>query len=116
MAAGYTPSSEVDDDPIDVIQGRNVWSPANYNNDYAGRITFRKALINSANVATVRVSQAVGIPRIIDVAHRNGIVSQLPNVPSMALGSLEVTPIELVTAFARSCLLPTLLRGRLIAA
>jgi penicillin-binding protein 1A len=100
MAAGYTPSSEVDDDPIDVIQGRNVWSPANYNDDYSGRITFRKALIKSANAATVRVSQAVGIPRIIDVAHRNGIVSQLPNVPSMALGTAEVTPIELVTAYA----------------
>jgi 1A family penicillin-binding protein len=100
MAAGYTPSSEVDDDPIDVIQGRNVWSPSNYNDDYSGRITFRKALIKSANAATVRVSQAVGIPRIINVAHRNGIVSQLPNVPSMALGSLEVTPIELVTAYA----------------
>jgi len=100
MAAGYTPSSEVDDDPIDVIQGRDVWSPANYNDDYSGRITFRRALIKSANAATVRVSQAVGIPRIIDVAHRNGIVSQLPNVPSMALGSLEVTPIELVTAYA----------------
>ena len=100
MAAGYTPSSEVDDIPIDVIQGRDVWSPANYGDDYAGRITFRKALINSANAATVRVSQAVGIPRIIDVAHRNGIVSPLPNVPSMALGSAEVTPMELVTAYA----------------
>jgi len=100
MAAGYTPSDEVDDDPIDVIQGRNVWSPANYNDDYSGRITFRRALIRSANAATVRVSQAVGIPRIIDVAHKNGIVSQLPNVPSMALGSAEVTPIELVTAYA----------------
>ncbi|MFN2638136.1 MAG: penicillin-binding protein 1A [Gemmatimonadaceae bacterium] len=100
MAAGYSPSSEVDDDPIDVIQGRNVWSPSNYNDDYSGRITFRRALIKSANAATVRVSQAVGIPRIIDVAHRNGIVSQLPNVPSMALGSLEVTPMELVTAYA----------------
>jgi len=100
MAAGYTPSSEVDDDPIDVIQGRNVWSPANYNDDYSGRITFRRALIRSANAATVRVSQAVGIPRIIDAAHKNGIVSELPNVPSMALGSLEVTPIELVTAYA----------------
>jgi 1A family penicillin-binding protein len=100
MAAGYTPSSEVDDDPIDVIQGRNVWSPANYNDDYSGRITFRRALIKSANAATVRVSQAVGIPRIIETAKRNGIVSQLPNVPSMALGSLEVTPLELVTAYA----------------
>lgn len=100
MAAGYTPSSEVDDDPIDVIQGRDVWSPQNYNDEYSGRITFRRALIKSANAATVRVSQAVGIPRIIDVARKNGITSQLPNVPSMALGSLEVTPLELVTAYA----------------
>jgi penicillin-binding protein 1A len=100
MAAGYTPSSEVDDDPIDVIQGRDVWSPSNYNDEYNGRITFRKALIKSANAATVRVSQAIGIQRIIDQAHKNGIVSTLPNVPSMALGSAEVTPIELVTAYA----------------
>jgi 1A family penicillin-binding protein len=100
MAAGYTPSSEVDDDPIDVIQGRDIWSPANYNDDYSGRITFRRALIKSANAATVRVSQAVGIPRVIETAKRNGIVSQIPNVPSMALGTLDVTPLELVTAYA----------------
>jgi len=100
MAAGYTPSSEVDDDPIDVIQGRSVWSPANYNDDYAGRITFRKALIRSANAATVRVSQAVGIPRVIAEAKRQGIVSALPDLPSVALGTAEVTPIELVTAYA----------------
>jgi len=100
MAAGYTPSSEVDDDPIDVIQGRTVWSPANYNDDYAGRITFRKALIRSANAATVRVSQAIGIPRVIAQAKKNGIVSPIPDLPSVALGTAEVTPIELVTAYA----------------
>ena len=100
MANGYTPSSEVDDDPIDVIQGRNVWSPANYNDDYSGRITFRRALIRSANAATVRVSQAVTIPRIIEAARKNGIVSPLANVPAMALGTSEVTPIELVTAYS----------------
>ena len=42
--------------------------PPNYNDDYAGRITFRRALIKSANAATVRVSQAVGIPRVIEAA------------------------------------------------
>jgi len=66
LAAGYTPSSEVDDDPVDVIQGREIWTPANYNDEYNGRITFRKALIKSANAATVRVSQAVGIQRVAD--------------------------------------------------
>jgi penicillin-binding protein 1A len=100
MASGYTPSSEVDDDPIDVIQGRNVWSPQNYNDQYLGRITFRKALIKSANAATVRVSQAITIPRVIAQARKNGITSPLPDVPSMALGSAEVTPIELATAYA----------------
>ena len=100
MAAGYTPSSEVDDDPIDVIQGRDVWSPSNYGDEYLGRTTFRKALIKSANAATVRVSQAVGIPRVIAQAKKNGIVSDLPNVPAVALGAAEVTPIELVTAYS----------------
>jgi penicillin-binding protein 1A len=100
MAHGYTPSSEVDDDPIDVLQGRDVWSPQNYNNEYSGRITFRRALILSANAATVRVSQAVTIPVVIATAHKNGIVSNLPNLPSVALGSAEVTPQELVTAYS----------------
>lgn len=100
LAAGYTPASEVDDDPIDVIQGRKVWSPSNYNDDYGGRMTFRKALMRSANAATVRVSQAVGTTRIVEVAHRNGISSTISTNPAMALGAIEVTPIELVTAYA----------------
>ena len=107
MEAGYTPASEVDDEPVDVIQPRadgrgrgSVWSPSNYNNEYNGRITFRRALIKSANAATVRVSQVVGLRRIIARAHSNGIVSDIPNLPSIALGAIEVTPIELVTAYA----------------
>jgi 1A family penicillin-binding protein len=107
MEAGYTPASEVDDEPVDVIQPRAdgrgrgaVWSPKNYNDEYNGRITFRRALIKSANAATVRVSQVVGLPRIIARAHKNGIVSDIPSLPSMALGAIEVTPIELVTAYA----------------
>ena len=100
LAAGYSSASEVDDDPVDVIQGRQVWSPANYNDEYSGRITFRRALIRSANAATVRISQAVGLPRIADQAHKNGIVSDIPNVPAMALGAGEVTPLELVNAYS----------------
>jgi 1A family penicillin-binding protein len=100
LEANYTPASEVDDEPVDVVQGRKVWSPSNYNNEYNGRITFRRALIRSANAATVRISQVLGIPRIIDRAHKNGIVSDIPNVPAVALGALDVTPIELATAYA----------------
>jgi len=100
LSAGYTPASEVQDEPVEVVQGRSVWAPSNYNDDYAGRITFRKALMRSANAATVRVSQLVGLPRIIETAHRNGIQSAIPNYPAIALGAIEVTPMELVRAYA----------------
>lgn len=100
LAAGYTPASEVDDEPISVKIGKTVWSPKNYGGEYGGHVTFRRALMRSENAAAVRVSELVGIPAIIATAHRNGIRSDLPDVPSAALGALEVTPIELVTAYA----------------
>jgi len=100
LAAGYTPASEVDDDPISVKVGNTTWTPQNYGGEYNGHITFRRALMRSANAATVRVSQLVGIPAIIETAHKNGIISDLQPVPAAALGALEVTPMELVTAYA----------------
>jgi len=100
LQAGYGPASEVRDDPVEVVQGNTVWTPANYNDDYAGLITYRKALMQSRNAATVRVSQLVGIPRIIATAHRNGIDSNIPNYPAIALGAIDVTPMELVRAYA----------------
>src|SRR6185312_15397055 len=100
LAAGYTPASEVDDAPISVKVCNTVWSPKNDGGEYGGHVTFRRALMRSENTAAVRVSQLVGIPAIIATAHRFGIRSDLPNVPSAALGALEVTPMELATAYA----------------
>ena len=56
--------------------------------------------MRSANAATVRVSRAVGEARVIDLARANGITSPLRAIPSVALGAIEVTPLELVTAYA----------------
>ncbi|HMA22101.1 MAG TPA: PBP1A family penicillin-binding protein [Gemmatimonadaceae bacterium] len=100
LAAGYSPASEVRDEPVEVVQGRSVWTPANYNDDYIGLITFRRALMRSSNAAAVRVSQYVGLSPIIQNAHRMGIQSDIPNYPAVALGALDVTPIELVRAYA----------------
>jgi penicillin-binding protein 1A len=100
MSAGYAPSTLVDDEPIEVTTGRDVWTPANYNDDYKGTVTLRQAIIGSLNAATVIVSQKVGLDHVINTARNNGIVSPLPALPSMALGALEVSPIELVTAYA----------------
>jgi penicillin-binding protein 1A len=100
LAAGYTPATEVEDAPISIKVGNTVWSPKNDGGQYGGHVTFRRALMRSENTAAVRVSQLVGIPAIINTAHRDGIQSELPNVPSAALGALEVTPMEIVTAYA----------------
>jgi 1A family penicillin-binding protein len=100
MKAGMTPSTLVDDEPVEVPQGRTVWTPSNYDDKYIGTITLAKALAVSSNAAAVRVSQTVGIPNVILAARRNGITSPLPNFPAMALGAVEVTPLELVAAYA----------------
>ncbi|MEO6446048.1 MAG: PBP1A family penicillin-binding protein [Gemmatimonadaceae bacterium] len=100
LTAGFTPASMVDDDPISVQNGKDVWTPANYHDEYRGRVTMRRALTVSANAATVRLSRSVGEGRVADVARRNGIVSHLTAVPSIALGAVEVTPLELVAAYA----------------
>lgn len=100
LTAGFTPATIVDDEPVSVETGHDTWTPANYGDEYRGRVTLRQALAQSANAATVRVSRAVGEGRVADRARQNGIASRLQAVPSIALGAVEVTPLELVTAYA----------------
>ena len=100
LAAGLTPASLVDDEPVEVDDGGRIWTPANFGDEYQGRVTLRRALMHSSNAATVRVSRAIGEQRVVTTARRNGIASALQPVPAIALGALEVTPIELVTAYA----------------
>jgi penicillin-binding protein 1A len=100
LRSGMTPATLVDDEPVEVAQGRNIWRPANYDDSYIGTITLAKALAVSSNAAAVRVSQTVGLSNVIQAARRNGIQSALPNYPAMALGAVDVTPLELVAAYA----------------
>ncbi|MGH7663305.1 MAG: transglycosylase domain-containing protein [Gemmatimonadaceae bacterium] len=100
LAAGLTPASMVSDEPVEIIDDGKVWAPSNYEDSYGGSMTLRRALAVSSNVAAVRISRAVGESRVIAAARRNGITSPLEPLPSIALGALEVTPIELVTAYA----------------
>ena len=100
MTAGYSPATEVDDSPIEITMDGRTWSPRNYGGSYLGRTTFRNALTHSANAATVRVWGNIGGSRVIDLAKRLGITSELQNYPSLALGAAEVTPLELTVAYA----------------
>jgi 1A family penicillin-binding protein len=100
LAAGYTPATVLDDSPIEVDDAGRVWRPENFGGEYGGPLTLRRALMRSANAATVRLSQAIGEGRVAALAHRSGIQSRMNAVPALALGALEVTPLELVTAYA----------------
>jgi len=98
--AQYTPDSVLNDSPFTWSYDGQNWQPTNYNNEYFGAVTFRRALENSLNSATSRLAQDVGIRRVRDIAQRLGIQSSLPAVPSLALGSAEVTPLEVAVAFS----------------
>jgi len=76
------------------------WSPRNYEDVYHGVVTVRRALEQSMNVASVRLGLAVGLENIIKTARALGIETELANVPSLILGSVEIPPIEMVHAYS----------------
>jgi len=96
----YSPDTVINDSQFTWSYDGQEWQPHNYNDEYFGAVTFRRALENSLNSATSRVAQDVGIKRVRDLAHRLGIQSSLPAVPALALGAAEVTPLEVAVAYA----------------
>jgi len=96
----YSPETVINDSQFTWSYDGQEWQPHNYNNEYFGAVTFRRALESSLNSATSRVAQDVGIKRVRDLAHRMGIQSSLPAVPALALGAAEVTPLEVAVAYA----------------
>jgi penicillin-binding protein 1B len=96
----YTPVTMVEDSPFTWDYDGQEWQPGNYNDEYFGTVTLRRALEKSLNSATARVARDIGIKRVRDIAQRLGIQSPLPAVPSLALGAAEVTPLEVAMAFS----------------
>jgi penicillin-binding protein 1B len=100
MSGGFNPVTMLEDSPFTWNYEDQEWKPGNYNDEYLGTVTLRRALEKSLNSATARVARDVGVRRIRDVAQRLGIESKLPALPSLALGSVEVTPLEVAVAFS----------------
>ena len=96
----YTAASLIDDSPFTWASTEGPWTPENYDKTYHGTVTVRTALEKSLNVATVKLAQEVGLDRVADIAHALGIRSPLNPVPSLALGTSEVIPLEIAVAYA----------------
>jgi len=95
----FTLASVVDDEPLRVATPAGPWQPTNYDRRFRGRVTVREAMEQSLNVPFARIGLAVGPERIVATARRLGFISPLAAVPSLALGSSEVTLMELVRAY-----------------
>jgi len=96
LERGLTPSDTREDSPLNV----RGWRPENSNRTYQGTVTLTNALAQSLNTVSVRLALEAGPQRVISTAQRLGIQSPLQSNASIALGTSEVTPLELVTAYA----------------
>jgi len=100
---GYTPASLVNDAPIvfDDPSQERTWKPMNFSERFFGPTRLREAMIHSRNLISVRLVMDIGIQPTIDYVTDFGFQrSQIPNGPSMALGSASITPIDLAAAYA----------------
>ncbi len=102
LESGFTAADTVFDGPALFVGADNLesYSPRNYYRQYYGIVTLRRALEGSYNVSSVKLLDLVGIDRVVDFTQRCGVGSALPPYPSLALGTAELTPLELAGAYA----------------
>jgi penicillin-binding protein 1A len=99
--AAFESGFKIDDVFEDKKVNVGTWIPENYNNQYLGKVTLKKAFANSLNSVSVQLAQKIGGAKIVDIARKCGITSKIDkNDPTIALGTAEVTLMELTTAYA----------------
>ena len=96
MEGGRTPATPVVDEPVTI----GNWQPRNYTGQYLGPITLETALAQSVNTVAARLANEVGTANVAATARRLGITSPIQLDPSMSLGAVEVSPLEMAQAFA----------------
>jgi len=93
---GLSPWETRDDEAVDI----GGYHPTNFGGKYYGTLTLADALAHSVNTITVNLAQEIGVPKVVAAAKRLGITSPLEANASLALGTNEVTPMELTAAYA----------------
>src|SRR5881409_2338875 len=101
LEAGFTPASQIEDSPVSytVGGGQPVWKPENYDRKFRGSTTLQQAIEESANVVTVKLQERIGLSKTIQVARRLGIASPLDVNLSLALGTSDLSLLELTSAY-----------------
>ena len=94
-----TPSTIVVDEPTTFWFDDKPYEPSNFENEFHGAVTLREALAQSLNVATVKVAEMVGYDAVVDLANSAGLNYNIQPTPAVALGSYDVTPLEMAGAY-----------------
>ena len=98
--AGKSPSYIVSDEPVSVMQqSGQLWEPQNYDLAFQGPMTMRHGLTLSRNIIAIRVGQELGPEAVIATARDFGLSTEIPPVPSIFIGSAEVYPLEMISAY-----------------
>jgi penicillin-binding protein 1B len=97
--ADITPASVVLDEPTIFKDGEEDYEPANYQNEYDGPVTLRRALARSRNIVAIKVAEITGYGYVADLWRRVGVGTPAKPYPSIALGVFEVSPFDMATAY-----------------
>jgi penicillin-binding protein 1A len=100
MEHGFSPMSVVLDQPVTIETPEGDWRPQDFDKEFLGPVTVRRALYKSLNLPAIQVLLQVGADTVIQYARRMGITAELSPVPSLAIGACEVVPLELISAYS----------------
>ena len=107
----FTAATELLDQPTQFTFDDLAYAPKNFQDEYLGQVSMRQAIKKSLNIATIQLAEKVGYIKVTDLARKLGLNEKIMPYPAMALGSFEITPLEMVrayTAFANKGLLSSL--------
>ncbi len=96
----YSPESIIMDSPVSYRDGSGYYSPRNYDGSFGGAMTIRRALEVSRNIPAIKMGQAVGLNKVIEICRTLGIKSPMEPVISLPLGAVDLTPMEMAGAYA----------------
>lgn len=96
----FTPASVIVDEPISYRDNGRIWAPQNFDRKFHGPTSLREALTKSYNVVTVRLAERIGLTYLTTYLPRFGLQGPIPRNLSIALGTLEVTPMDLAVAYS----------------
>lgn len=101
LAKGFSPNSTISDSPLSITGGDGKkWTPKNFSGTYHGTVTLMKALTHSYNIPAIRVLQKVGVESVHKTAIDSGLSGKLTPDLSLALGAVDVSPLEITAAYS----------------